>query len=197
MTAKDALRTRLRALRKALTPEARATAQEAIARQLDRRLADARVVAAYAATGSELDLATWVDGFVARGGTIAWPVVTHDRAGLGFALCARTALVPGYRGIPEPPPDAPRLDLAGAEHVLDAVLVPGLGFDAAGHRLGQGGGFYDRLLTALRMRALADPSARMPAIIGVAFAAQLVAHIPSEPHDQAVDEVVTDASVSP
>ncbi|MFO0749244.1 MAG: 5-formyltetrahydrofolate cyclo-ligase [Myxococcota bacterium] len=188
---KGELRAELRARRRALTPEARAAAHEAIARALDARLAQARTVAVYAAQGSELDLATWIDRFVARGGVVAWPLVGPD--GLSLAICPRSALAPGYRGILEPPPDAPRLDLdadADAPHAVDAVdviLVPGLGFDAAGHRLGQGGGFYDRLLAALRRRP------RPPRAIGVGYALQRVAHVPVEPHDEPVDEVITDA----
>jgi 5-formyltetrahydrofolate cyclo-ligase len=69
----------------------------------------------------------------------------------------------------------------------DVVLVPGLAFTAAGGRLGQGGGWYDRFLASVdRSRCT---------IVGVAFAEQLVDTLPLEPHDVLMDLVVTDAGV--
>jgi len=68
----------------------------------------------------------------------------------------------------------------------DVIIVPGVAFDAAGGRLGRGGGWYDRLL--------GDPSLRGLAV-GVAFDPQLVASIPTEDHDAAVDVVVTEHAV--
>jgi 5-formyltetrahydrofolate cyclo-ligase len=69
---------------------------------------------------------------------------------------------------------------------LDLVLVPGLAFDEKGARLGRGGGFYDRLLASKSATTLA---------MGVAFAFQLESKLPLEPHDVAMDAVLTDAGV--
>jgi 5-formyltetrahydrofolate cyclo-ligase len=63
---------------------------------------------------------------------------------------------------------------------LDLALVPGLAFDARGHRLGRGKGFYDRLLAGFPGRT-----------VGVAFDFQVVAQVPVEPHDIALNAVVT------
>lgn len=68
----------------------------------------------------------------------------------------------------------------------DVVVVPGLAFTAAGDRLGQGGGWYDRFLSEVR----ADCSA-----VGVCFAEQIVDALPTEAHDVAMDHVVTDRGV--
>jgi 5-formyltetrahydrofolate cyclo-ligase len=67
---------------------------------------------------------------------------------------------------------------------LDVVVVPGLAFTPDGHRLGQGGGHYDRFLTRLRPGCLT---------IGVCFREQLVAELPVEAHDVPLTAVVTDA----
>jgi 5-formyltetrahydrofolate cyclo-ligase len=67
---------------------------------------------------------------------------------------------------------------------LDVVVVPGLAFTVDGHRLGQGGGHFDRFLRRL------SPACSM---IGVAFREQLVDEIPLEPHDVVLDVVITDA----
>ena len=65
----------------------------------------------------------------------------------------------------------------------DLVIVPGLAFTADGARLGQGGGWYDRFLSAVRSDCTT---------IGVCFSEQVVDALPVEPHDVAVDHVVTD-----
>jgi 5-formyltetrahydrofolate cyclo-ligase len=65
----------------------------------------------------------------------------------------------------------------------DVVLVPGLAFTTTGGRLGQGGGWYDRFLADVRPECTT---------IGVCFAEQVVDELPIEPHDVAVDIVVTD-----
>ena len=67
-----------------------------------------------------------------------------------------------------------------------AVLVPGVAFDAAGGRLGRGGGFYDRSLAALPAGVR---------LIGVCFACQLVERVPREPHDALVHAVVTERGI--
>jgi 5-formyltetrahydrofolate cyclo-ligase len=66
---------------------------------------------------------------------------------------------------------------------LDFALVPGLGFDSRGGRLGYGGGFYDRLLGRL---PAASPR------VAATFSAQLLDAVPMAPYDQYVDLIVTE-----
>lgn len=68
---------------------------------------------------------------------------------------------------------------------LDVVVVPGLAFTVDGRRLGQGGGHYDRFLRRLRPDCVT---------IGAAFAEQLVADLPTDPHDVTLTHVATDAT---
>jgi 5-formyltetrahydrofolate cyclo-ligase len=68
----------------------------------------------------------------------------------------------------------------------DVVVVPGLAYTAAGDRLGQGGGWYDRFLAEVRPDCIS---------IGVCFVEQIVESLPVESHDIVVDHVVTDAGV--
>lgn len=63
---------------------------------------------------------------------------------------------------------------------IDLAVIPGMAFDSAGNRLGRGKGYYDRLL----------PHLTCP-LIGICFPFQLLPHIPSEPHDRPVDEVIS------
>lgn len=75
----------------------------------------------------------------------------------------------------DPPPDPKRPDV---------VIVPGTAFTAAGDRLGQGGGWYDRFLAGTRDGCVT---------IGVGFEPQLVDELPIEPHDVRLDMIITDA----
>ena len=67
--------------------------------------------------------------------------------------------------------------------VPDLVLVPGLAFSRGGHRLGRGGGFYDRLLSGRARNAIK---------LGSCFASQLLDTIPTEEHDALLDAVISD-----
>ncbi len=87
-------------------------------------------------------------------------------------------LVPNRYRIPEPSPDGPV-----SPHELEIALIPGLAFDAAGGRLGRGGGYYDRLLAKLPSTCLR---------IGLCFDFQLVDRVPRAPHDLPVHRVITD-----
>ena len=84
----------------------------------------------------------------------------------------------GAFGVLEPPPEAPIVRPR-------FVLLPCLAFDARGHRLGYGKGYYDRALEALRREA------ECVAVL-LAFAAQEVERLPDEEHDAAADAVVTE-----
>jgi 5,10-methenyltetrahydrofolate synthetase len=88
------------------------------------------------------------------------------------------AMVPGALGIPAP---------AGTDLVVpDAALVPLVGFDGAGYRLGYGGGFFDRTLAALAVKPLA---------IGVGSDAARLATIHPQPHDVPMDFIVTETGM--
>jgi 5-formyltetrahydrofolate cyclo-ligase len=69
----------------------------------------------------------------------------------------------------------------------DLLLVPLVGFDPAGYRLGYGGGYYDRTLAAIQPRPLA---------IGIGFEQQALATIHPQPHDIPMDYIVTESRVA-
>ena len=84
------------------------------------------------------------------------------------------------QGIPEPAPHCPSIPRSA----IDFVVIPGIAFDASGHRLGYGGGFYDRLLPLLPPRT--------PLVAG-AFDVQIVPQVPVGPNDIGIDAVVTES----
>ena len=137
-------------------------------------------IAVYAAYGAEIDPVAIVERLARQGRTLLWPKVDAASEALTFHACAPDALVPGFRGLPEPPVDAPAMR-------PDVVLLPLVGADLAGHRIGQGGGHYDRTLAALR------GSGAPVLTIGLAWEVQLVAAVPAERWDQRLDALATPA----
>jgi 5-formyltetrahydrofolate cyclo-ligase len=114
-----------------------------------------------------------------RGAKTAMPVVVAPKTPLIFREWhPGVKLAAGPLGIPYPA-DSP-------EVVPDHVLLPMLGWDADGYRLGYGGGFFDRTLAAL---------ARRPRVIGVAYEQAYLRTIQPQPHDIPVDFVVTERGV--
>jgi 5-formyltetrahydrofolate cyclo-ligase len=77
-------------------------------------------------------------------------------------------------------------DRQGKPADLDVVVLPGIAFDRQGGRLGQGKGYYDRLL--------ADVSSKCT-LIGLAFDVQLVEEVPMEPHDVRLDILITESDL--
>uniref|UniRef100_A0A7S3QMQ1 5-formyltetrahydrofolate cyclo-ligase n=1 Tax=Dunaliella tertiolecta TaxID=3047 RepID=A0A7S3QMQ1_DUNTE len=77
---------------------------------------------------------------------------------------------------------------------LDVLLLPGLGFDTSGNRLGRGGGYYDKALERLMQRAQ-DLGREPPLLVGLAYSCQVVPEVPVDKHDKKVDVLVTAAGV--
>ena len=181
--AKRALREQLVAARDALPAPLHATASTAIAAGiacLPSFVAAQRVLLT-ASFRSEWDTLPLIRAALAAGKTVALPRVdaTARMLELRAIRDPATDVAPGYQGIPEPGPGCPAI-AAGA---IGWVLVPGVAFDAAGRRLGYGGGYYDRLLPLLAPGAVR---------VAGAFDLQVVARVPAAPHDLAVHTVVTE-----
>lgn len=181
--AKARLRAGMRARRAGLSPVDVAAAGAAVVRRLESlpAMTGARRVAAYRAVRGEIPLDGLLDG--GRGETLTLPRVVGDD--LEFvAWHAGLTFEPGAFGIPEPVDGEP---VAFADH--DVVLVPLTAFDGSCHRLGQGGGFYDRALAAV------PPGSARPVTVGVAHSFQQVGEVPREAWDVPLDAVVTDTGV--
>lgn len=154
----------------------------------DLDLAPGAVVAGYFPFRDEADPRALMAALAAQGHGLALPSVEPDQPLTFRAWKMGDAMHSSAYGIPEPLPSAP-------EAVPDLVLVPLLAFDAGGHRLGYGGGFYDRTLSLLARARMppANPSARAPLrAVGIAYAGQEVARLPREAHDHPLDAVLTE-----
>ncbi len=176
---RKAERARLIAARLDLAPEARAAAGHAIGAALEARFPPGAIalIGGYWPIRGEYDPLPYLARVIEAGGAAALPAVVGLHAPLEFRpWTPTTRMAPGRWDTQHPqagPAVAPR-----------ALLIPLVGFDAAGHRLGYGGGFYDRTLAALKPRPLA---------IGVGFELGRLAGIAPEAHDQRMDVIITEA----
>jgi 5-formyltetrahydrofolate cyclo-ligase len=142
----------------------------------------ARLVLTYSASPEELDPHPAVEVLRMRGVSIAYPRIDAPGRLEAHVIGSEEDLEPGAFGVSEPTASAPVAPL----RAVDIVIVPGIAFDPACARIGYGGGYYDRLLARL------DPRCTL---IGIAFDEQVVERIPVEPHDVALDFVVTPSHV--
>jgi len=188
---KPELRRALRARRQALSPQTREAAAAALAAHAVtlRAFQVARRVAFYLTNDNEIDPLPLMVRAMARGKRCYLPVLSRingDR--LWFApLEHDTPLRANRFGIPEPCMPPRELVRAAA---LDLILMPLVGFDAAGNRLGMGGGFYDRSLDFLRGRR----HWRKPHLIGLAYDFQRLETLPVNDWDVPLTAIVTDSA---
>lgn len=182
---KDALRAQARATLRTLAPEERAAAEAEIARRVWTvpEIAGARTLLLYASLPEEVATDAIADEARRRGIVPVYPRSLADRTMTLHAVDSADALRPGRFGIREP--DADACPIRRIQDV-DAALIPGLAWDRAGHRLGRGAGYYDRML--------ADPAWR-GFRCGLFFAAQEASAVPRDAWDIALHAIVTDTEV--
>ena len=174
---KQALRALMKQRAKAFGQDREAEASALIMKRLEQvpEFAAARTVLMYMSIPGEVQTA----GFIAQcPKRIAIPLVSGDE--LELRLYDPALLVPGYRGILEPSPQAARVDPSE----IDFAVIPGVAFerkDGKVWRMGRGKGFYDRLLPRLHCPVWA-----------AAFAYRLVSGLPLDPWDAPLDGIVTE-----
>jgi len=136
----------------------------------------------YVSSGSEVETTGMIAHALSRGKRVSVPKMepASKRLVLSELKDPVRELSPGPKGIPEPRPEAFRPVEVGT---MDLFVVPGVAFDERGNRLGQGAGYYDRVLAGV--------SGRIP-IVGLGFELQLVKEIPVGDHDIKVNWIATD-----
>ncbi len=167
--------------------------REGAAHELCRRLAHdplflrARRLALYVAHDGEVDLTPLIARAWSAGKHVYLPALHRKRLWF-LPLSPLTPLACNRFGILEP-------ELAPATRcplpALDLVLMPLVAFDPDGHRLGMGGGYYDRTFAYLRRRR----HWRRPRLVGVAYAFQQTGAVPARPWDVPMSAVATERSV--
>jgi 5-formyltetrahydrofolate cyclo-ligase len=174
----------MRARRRDLAVLAPDAAERAAAWLSPQTLPPFTVVAGYHALGAELSPWPVLRKLEVAGARIALPVAPEPHAPLVFrAFAPDQPLSPDAARIPSPTEEAETL-------TPDLVIAPLIAFDRHGYRLGQGGGYYDRTLAALR-------AAGRLFVVGLAYAGQEVDQIPRDAHDQPLDAILTETGYHP
>ncbi len=180
MESKQQIRSRMLAVRDAIATGARIEMSLAMAEAAEAIEFDpGSVIAGYLPIRSEPDLRPLLARFRARGARLCLPVVL-DRQTIAFRAFEReSGLVDTGFGTTGPGPDAELLD-------PDLMLMPLSAFDGEGNRLGYGAGHYDRAIARLRA------GGKTLRLIGTAFACQETESLPAEPHDVALEMILTE-----
>ena len=170
------LRTIVRTRKRAMTPEEISRRSEKLAELFlaSEQYQKARTLYGYLPYNQEVRTVPILEQALRDGKQVAVPKVYGDR--MRFILLRDLAQVAkGYAGIPEPIADTP---VAGDKTAL--VLMPGLAFDPQGHRIGYGGGFYDKFLAE-------EPN---HPTVALCYDFQVFDHLDTQTHDIPVDLVL-------
>lgn len=138
------------------------------------------VIFSYVSYNQEVATRIRMENWIQSGKKLAVPKVMGDQISF-FLISSLDELVEGYQGIWEP------VTRECADEKDGIILMPGLAFDNQFHRLGYGGGFYDRYLNEHQKAKFTR--------IALAYEYQVYEEIPSQPHDQWVDVIITEQRV--
>ncbi len=182
---KLALRRAMLSRRASLSPAQRqfwSALIQATVLQFDPYLA-ATKVALYSSIENEVDTKGILSDALERKKRVFYPKIGIDDSAWFFEILDEGELCEGRFGISEPAGTRP-LSLHSSENFI--VFVPALAFDLSGHRLGRGGGWYDRLLASMQGDAV---------FVGLAFEFQIVQHLVTDEWDQRVHYIITEKRV--
>lgn len=182
---KESLRKRMMQMRSAMSADEKKRKEEILSKILfaSQVWHDAPGIAIFASYKDELNTGGIIEHAWKEGKEVFTPkVIDRKNRKMNFIkINTRKDLQTGYMGIPEPVSD---LATKVTPEIL--VLLPGLAFDRQGWRLGYGGGFYDAFLGSLIKR---------PVTVGLCFSDQIVAAVPHDHYDVAIDGICSDAGL--
>ncbi len=178
---KELLRKKFAAIRRKLSHETRKRADKRICTSILRlpKVANSNIICAFFSLPTEVNIAGAIGELFRRKKTVVLPKVSGDDLEIREIRSPEDVVVGAYRVL-EPDDRCPKI----SKHTVDVFLVPGLCFDSRGFRIGWGKGYYDRLLEGVEAVK-----------IGVAYQAQVVAHVPHTSYDVPMDIVVTERKV--
>jgi len=182
---KQALRQEVLARRDALDPQWRVEASLGFAEWADMIAPEpGAIVSGFWSMRSEVDVRPLMAALRERGARLALPAILSKTEIIFRELVPGAPLVDmGFETF------GPGEDAAIVDPVV--MLVPLVAYDRRGHRIGYGAGYYDRAIELLEKKGIA------PRLIGVAFNCQQVEHVPDEPHDVPLPEILTESGLRP
>jgi 5-formyltetrahydrofolate cyclo-ligase len=133
-------------------------------------------ICVYVSTHNEVDTKKIIEHLLVIGRNVVVPRIADDRL-LLYIIKSLDDLQAGIFGIDEPKEGTSRVDTSS----VDLFIVPGLAFDRNGHRLGRGGGYFDKLLTGVTVPK-----------IGLAYVKQIVAEVPYTSYDISMTALITE-----
>ena len=180
--AKNRIRQYLRQCKELLTPEERLVKSTRICRYLLDLISDGETVMVYTSKEKEVNTVPLITTLLKRGNPIVVPIIVKEDISLRLSyLRDRSVLVPSTFGVPEPIGSEIPADPCD----IDRIVLPMLGFDRKGGRIGYGAGYYDRFLE--RNKRLKK--------IGIAYACQEVEHLPVDENDIRMDYIITENGI--
>lgn len=185
---KTQLRKQLRARRRALSDKQQSQAGRDIAEHISSLSCykNANNIAVYLPSDGEISTQALIDLARSNGKRCYLPKLRGKQMDF-VAFDPSDTLIPNQYGIPEPS----SYENTIVPSTLDIVLMPLVGFDDSGKRLGMGGGYYDRCFEFKNR-----PYSKGPILIGMAHQCQATAHVPNDTWDIPLDIIVTDLSVA-
>jgi len=172
----------LRKRKDAMTPEERAEKSGLIARHLMLLIAEGETVMVFTSKEKEVNTRPLIEALFEQKNPVVVPIIQKEDVSLRLSYIRNmSVLVPSTFGVPEPIGN----EIPAKPQDVDTIILPMLGFDRAGGRIGYGAGYYDRFLEK-------NPDLTK---IGIAFGCQEMDGLPIDPNDVRMDLIVTEDGV--
>jgi 5-formyltetrahydrofolate cyclo-ligase len=179
---KDRVRKILRQKKDAMIPKERMEKSHRICRHLMKIIRDGETVMVFTSKEKEVNTKPLILSLFGKGNPVVVPIIVKEDISLRLSyLRDFSALVPSTFGVPEPIGS----EIPAAAEDIGTIILPMLGFDRTGGRIGYGAGYYDRFLSK-------NPGLRK---IGVAFACQEVECLPVDENDIRMDIIITEDGI--
>jgi 5-formyltetrahydrofolate cyclo-ligase len=179
---KNSIRKILRQKKEAMLPEDRLEKSTRICRHLMGIIRNDETVMVYTSKEMEVNTRPLITALFRQKNPVVVPVIVREDVSLRLSyLRDFSALVPSTFGVPEPIGS----EIPAAAEDIDTIVLPMLGFDRKGGRIGYGAGYYDRFLSR-------HPGLRK---IGIAYACQEVENLPVDENDMPMDVIITEDGI--
>ena len=179
---KNSIRQILRRRKEAMIPEDRLEKSKRVCHHLMTLIHDGETVMVYTSKEKEVNTTSLITTLFERGNPVIIPIIVKDDISLRLSyLRDFSVLVPSTFGVPEPIGN----EILATGESVDTIILPMLGFDRTGGRMGYGAGYYDRFLAK-------NQNIRK---IGIAFACQEYDNLPVDENDIPMDFIITEQGI--
>ena len=179
---KNSIRQILRQRKEAMNPEDRLEKSKRVCHHVMTLIQDDETVMVYTSKEKEVNTTPLITTLFERGNPVIVPIIVKDDISLRLSyLRDFSVLVPSTFGVPEPIGN----EILATGQNVDTIILPMLGFDRTGGRMGYGAGYYDRFLAK-------NQNVRK---IGIAFACQEYDHLPADEYDIPMDAIITEEGI--